>query len=87
MNQLNQRAIAKECSKWVKEKVKFKSNASLNQPLNGVIHVNNGDSNESAYNNITNFTTADLKESLIKLRPDDTIAWDNVNDKYSIDAG
>ena len=24
MNQLNQRAIAKECSKWVKEKVTFK---------------------------------------------------------------
>src|SRR5690606_15932050 len=42
MNQLNQRAIAKECSKWVKEKVIFKTNKHSNQPLNGMIHLKNG---------------------------------------------
>jgi len=33
MNQLNQRAIAKECSRWVKEKVTFKTNKHNNQML------------------------------------------------------
>ena len=41
-NQLNQRAIARECSKWVKEKVTFKSNKHHHLPLNGMIHVKNG---------------------------------------------
>lgn len=57
-NELNQRAIAKECSKWVQEKVTFKSNKHANQPLNGVIHVDNG--NGAAYSNVNSFTTSDL---------------------------
>src|SRR5690606_3482532 len=40
-NQLNQRAIARECSKWVKAKVTFKSNKHFHQPLHGMIHVEN----------------------------------------------
>lgn len=59
MNQLNQRAIAKECSKWVKEKVTFKSNKHSHLNLNGMIHVKN-DQDEYAYSNISSFTTADL---------------------------
>lgn len=59
-NQLNQRAIAKECSKWVKAKVTFKSNKHHDQPLQGVIHVKNPERNEVAYSNINGFTTADL---------------------------
>jgi SNF2 family DNA or RNA helicase len=59
-NQLNQRAIAKECSKWVKEKVVFKSNKHLNIPLNGMIHVQHGDGKDFAYSNLSSFTTADL---------------------------
>ncbi|MDH7913474.1 helicase-related protein [Winogradskyella sp. SYSU M77433] len=60
MNQLNQRSIAKECSKWVKEKVTFKSNKHENLPLNGMIHVKNSDEKEYAYSNISSFTSSDL---------------------------
>lgn len=59
-NQLNQRAIAKECSLWVKEKVTFKSNRHNNQPLHGMIHVKNSDNEEFAYSNVSGFTTSDL---------------------------
>ena len=60
MKQLNQRAIAKECSSWVKEKVTFKSNKHNNQQLFGLIHVENGTDEASAYTNISGFTTSDL---------------------------
>ncbi len=60
MNQLNQRAIAKECSLWVKEKVTFKSNKHNNQPLNGMIHITQGNEEASAYSNVSGFTTSDL---------------------------
>lgn len=59
-NQLNQRAIAKECSKWVKEKVTFKSNKHHNQSLNGIIHINNSNESAVAYSNVNSFTTSDL---------------------------
>lgn len=58
-NELNQRAIAKECSNWVKQKVTFKSNKHSNHPLNSMIHVDNK-STSPAYTNINNFTTSDL---------------------------
>lgn len=58
-NQLTQRAIAQECSKWVKEKVSFKSNNQPGYGLNSMIHTQNSDSS-SAWNNINSFTTADL---------------------------
>lgn len=59
-NQLNQRAIARECSKWVKEKVVFKSNKHHHLPLNGMIHVKNPNEEELAYSNVSSFTTSDL---------------------------
>ncbi|MFL1013260.1 helicase-related protein [Flavisericum labens] len=58
MNQLNQRAIARECSKWVKEKVTFKSNKHSNLPLNGMIHIQG--EKEYAYANVSSFTSSDL---------------------------
>ena len=60
MNQLNQRAIARECSKWVKEKVTFKSNKHSNLPIHGMIHVSNTKDDECAYTNLSSFTTSDL---------------------------
>ncbi|MFV0344752.1 MAG: helicase-related protein [Bacteroidales bacterium] len=60
MNQLNQRAIAKECSRWVKEKVVFKSNKHNNQALHGMIHVKRNKEDEDAYSNISGFTSSDL---------------------------
>lgn len=59
-NQLNQRAIAKECSKWVKEKVVFKSNKQPSFPTSGMIHVKNDDDSEFSWNNVNSFTTSDL---------------------------
>jgi len=59
-NQLNQRAIARECSKWVKNKVVFKSNKHHHLPINGMIHVKNGNRDETTYSNISSFTTSDL---------------------------
>src|SRR5690554_710903 len=61
MNQLNQRAIAKECSRWVKEKVTFKSNKHNNQQLLGLIHLDKGNGEASSYTNISGFTTSDLR--------------------------
>ncbi|MDZ7847399.1 MAG: hypothetical protein U5L96_11850 [Owenweeksia sp.] len=60
MNQLNQRAIARECSRWVKEKVTFKSNKHSNLPIHGMMHVANKDGEEYAYSNVSSFTTSDL---------------------------
>lgn len=58
-SELNQRAIAKECSQWVQDKVTFKSNKNANTPLNGLIHIDNTD-NGAAFSNINGFTTSDL---------------------------
>ncbi|MBS1585505.1 MAG: DEAD/DEAH box helicase family protein [Bacteroidetes bacterium] len=58
-NELTQRAIAKECSDWVKEKVTFKTNKHANIPLNGLIHVDNPEQG-AAYTNVSSFTTSDL---------------------------
>ena len=65
-NQLNQRAIAKECAQWVKNKVTFKSNKNQNTPLNGLIYVHGKDNQEYAYSNISSFTTSDLGLTLRK---------------------
>ena len=59
-NELNQRSIAKECSDWVKEKVKFKSNKHYNIPVNGMAHIKNEDGQNVAYANLNGFTTSDL---------------------------
>lgn len=61
MNQLNQKAIARECSKWVKQKVTFKSNTLESQPLNGMIHIKQVYSSQDvSYLNISGFNAADL---------------------------
>jgi hypothetical protein len=59
-NQLNQRAIARECSKWVKAKVVFKSNKQLGSHLPGMIHLENTNNESIAYSNVSSFTTSDL---------------------------
>lgn len=58
-NELTQRAIAKECSQWVNDKVTFKTNRHSNIPLHGLIHVDKLNSG-AAYSNISGFTTSDL---------------------------
>src|SRR5690606_21387779 len=59
-NQLTQRAIAKECSRWVKDKVVFKSNKQVGASIQGMIHTMNKDGQSYAWTNVNSFTTADL---------------------------
>ena len=60
MNQLKQRAIAKECSAWVKEKVAFKTNRLATQRINELIHVNQAGGSSNAYTGINGFNTTSL---------------------------
>jgi hypothetical protein len=53
-NELTQKAIAKECADWIREKVKFKSNIS-DKTIQGQIVVD-----EIGYTPINNFTTTEL---------------------------
>lgn len=57
-NELNQRAIAKECAAWIRQKVQFRSNVSGEQ-MTPFVAVRNGE-DESAYAPFNSFTTADL---------------------------
>ncbi len=53
-NELTQKAIAKECAEWIKEKVRFKSNISDKQ-IQGHLIVD-----DMGYTPINNFTTVEL---------------------------
>ncbi|MBE6649615.1 MAG: hypothetical protein E7614_08905 [Ruminococcaceae bacterium] len=53
-NELTQKAIAKECAEWIREKVKFKSNTS-DKIIQGQLVVD-----DVGYTPITNFTTVEL---------------------------
>lgn len=53
-NELNQKAIAKECAEWIRKKVTFRSNVSQ-EMMQGFINVD-----ESTYLPINGFTTIDL---------------------------
>ena len=56
-NELTQRAIAKECAEWIKQKVKFKSNTT-NELMSGFINIEND--NNYTYQPIIGFTTTDI---------------------------
>ena len=53
-NELTQKAIAKECAEWIKDKVTFKSNISDNTIQGGLVVDDTG------YTPINNFTTVEL---------------------------
>ena len=53
-NELTQKAIAKECAEWIKQKVTFKSNVS-DKTMQGQLVVDN-----IGYTPINNFTTVEL---------------------------
>lgn len=56
-NQLSQKAVAKECAEWIKNKVKFKSN-STGKPMYGFLHVK--DNAQYVYIPFNEFTTTEL---------------------------
>ena len=53
-NELTQKAIARECAEWIRQKACFKSNRN-NDDMNGFIHLE-----EASYYPIKGFTTVDL---------------------------
>ena len=57
-NELNQKAVARECAEWIRKKAVFKSN-STNLNIMPFIDVESG-SDSSVYMPINGFTTADL---------------------------
>ena len=57
-NKLTQKVIARECAKWIEEKVKFKSNISAASVPN-FIAINREDK-DIVYMPVTNFTTGEL---------------------------
>lgn len=57
-NELKQKAISKECSKWIKEKAVFKS-LSQNNGMNSFIQLTS-DNNSYTYQPINGFTSVDL---------------------------
>lgn len=59
-NQLTQRAIAKECSRWVKEKVRFKSSKQPGFGMRTFVHHQGADEQCTTWDGINGFTTADL---------------------------
>lgn len=56
-NELTQRAIAKECAEWIKQKAKFKSNAT-NEQMSGFINISNDEL--YTYQPVNGFTTTDI---------------------------
>ena len=56
-NKLEQKAIARECATWIKNKAKFKSNVSQ-EAMGGFLHLQ--DNTESAYIPFNEFTTTEL---------------------------
>ena len=53
-NELNQKAIAKECAEWIKKKATFKSN-STSQTMPNFINID-----ETNYNPVKEFTAVEL---------------------------
>ena len=57
-NQLSQKAIAKECAEWIRQKVRFMSNSSQ-EKMGGFMHLKNGD-DSCVYLPFEEFTTTQL---------------------------
>lgn len=56
-NEMSQKAIAKECAEWIRQKVTFKSNVTQNT-MPGFLHVKH--ENDYVYMPISGFTTTDI---------------------------
>jgi hypothetical protein len=57
-NELTQKAIARECAEWIKQKVKFRSNTT-NDLMGGFVTIETPEATLS-YSPVQNFTTVDL---------------------------
>jgi SNF2 family DNA or RNA helicase len=59
-NEMTQTYIAKECAKWIEEKVEIKSLKNPNPSQPRLIHINNKNSQDALYNGTIDFTTDGL---------------------------
>ncbi|MFZ3170497.1 MAG: helicase-related protein [Carboxydocellales bacterium] len=57
-NELTQKAIAKECAEWIREKATFKSNIT-NEKMEGFLNITSS-SSEITYSPLGGFTTVDI---------------------------
>ena len=57
-NKLTQRAVARECAQWIRQKARFRSNKTK-APMQSFVHVAGGDS-RVAYMPVNGFTAVDL---------------------------
>lgn len=57
-NELNQKAVARECAEWITKKAVFKSNIT-NENMTGFMNVQ-GEETAQTYNPVNGFTTVDL---------------------------
>lgn len=58
-NQLSQKAIAKECADWIREKVRFKTNVTT-ENMDGFVEINEGKEQHHVYSPFNEFTTTEL---------------------------
>lgn len=56
-NELSQKAIARECAEWIRQRVRFKTNTTHDQ-MGGFVHLRQEE--EVAYAPVNGFTTVDL---------------------------
>jgi SNF2 family DNA or RNA helicase len=56
-NELSQKAIARECAEWIRQRARFKTNTTHDQ-MSGFIHIRHEE--EVAYAPVNGFTTVDL---------------------------
>lgn len=58
-NEMNQKAIAKECAEWIKKKAKFKTNISDDE-IDEIFNLENTSGEVYSYGNVKGLTTVDL---------------------------
>ncbi|MCL1949222.1 MAG: DEAD/DEAH box helicase family protein [Turicibacter sp.] len=68
LNELNQKAIAKECADWIKKKAKFKSINLADEPIEDGLKIKNPDGSLYAVDKLKNFDRKELGYEPVRLK-------------------